>query len=301
MKEENDDPIAALLRLAGPRPRVSEERAARVRAAVHGEWQRGVEARARTRRIGMYAAAAAVAAIAILLFVPRTSVAPLPATPAATVAFVQTPRGTTPVAARTWIETSSDGAMSLEWNGATLRIDRATRVRIDSPRLVTLERGAVYFSSDGRKAGAVIRTPLGAVRDIGTQFEVRVQDERVHVRVREGRVDFANRAVADAGTELIANLAGIERKTIAVSGPEWEWIASAAPPLPLEGLTLRDAISRIAREKGLRVRWGDGVDGTIRLHGRTAFTIDEALDAATAASGVTYRIQNDTLIIGRSH
>ena len=43
-----------------------------------------------------------------------------------------------------------------------------------------LERGAVYVDSGvgpGRHPGSVgIHTPLGVVRDIGTQYEVRVDD-----------------------------------------------------------------------------------------------------------------------------
>ena len=50
----------------------------------------------------------------------------------------------------------------------------------------------------------VIRTPLGDIRDLGTAFEVRLRDETLRVRVREGRVDLRG-AVAEAGTELIAD------------------------------------------------------------------------------------------------
>src|SRR3989442_11673004 len=45
--ESSDDPIARLIRLAGPRPPVPEERMARVRDNVHARWR---EAAIRDRR-----------------------------------------------------------------------------------------------------------------------------------------------------------------------------------------------------------------------------------------------------------
>lgn len=302
MKEENEEQIAALLRMAGPRPRVSEERTARVRAQVYDEWRRGVRQRTRVRVFGVAAAAAAVI-IAVLLVIPRQR--PATVAPPAIVAEVQTIRGTTTpavapagkIAEGTWIETLGGSALSLDWNGATLRLDEGTRLRLDSARNATLERGTIYF--DGHQSQVIIRTALGEIRDIGTQFEVRLRDDTLRVRVREGRVDLRRGAesfVAGAATELIANATSVQRNAIAVSGAEWQWMEEAAPPLRLEGLTLREALTHIAREKGLRVQLR-GVDGEVRLHGSTPFTPDEALDAVTAATSLSHRIENDTLIV----
>lgn len=270
MKEENEEQIAALLRLAGPRPRVSDERAARVRNAVHAEWRRGAQKRTSMRWL---VAAAAAAVIAVVLLIPREH--PVPATT------------TVP-----WIETHAN-TLSLDWNGATLRVDKETRVRLDSARIATLERGAVYY--DGTNSGVAIRTPFGEIRDIGTRFEARLSDGALRVRVREGRISLRGN-IAGAGTELVANLQTVTKNAVAVSGAEWQWIENAAPPLRLEGLSLREAVTRVAREKGLRVELRD-VDGTARLHGSVDFTPDEALEAATAATSSSYRIQNGTLIV----
>ena len=303
MKDENDDPIAALLRLAGPRPVPGDERTARVHAAVREEWMRGMRQRSRVRWLAL----AAALILAVVLVVPRLGKRPTPAAPPVIVANVQAVHGTTipslatadRVAQQTWIETRSGSALSLDWNGTTLRLDEDTRLRLDDARTATLERGAIYF--DGSGAGITLRTPLGDVRDIGTRFEVRLRGETLHVRVREGRVDLRrgnDHVVADAATELIATRNGIERNPIAVSGNDWKWIEEAAPPLRLEGLTLSEAVARVAREKGLRVEL-HGVDGNARLHGSVEFTPDEALDAATAAVSASYRIERDTLIVRR--
>ena len=301
MKENDEEQLAALLRLAGPRPRVSDERTARVRAAVHEEWRRGV----RRRTYVKWLAVAAVAILAVVLFVPRRTTTTT--APPALVAQVQAIRGTTtpPLAAQakiaeaTWIETLAGSTLSLDWNGATLRLGEGTRVRLDSNQIATLERGAIYF--DGAHTGVAIHTKFGEIRDIGTQFEVRLTEDALRVRVREGRIDLrrGNRVdVAEAATELIADATGVQKNAIAISGAEWKWIEDAAPPLRLEGLTLREAVTRVAREKGLRVEL-QNVDGNTRLHGSTDFTPDEALDAATAATSASYQIKNDTLVVRR--
>jgi ferric-dicitrate binding protein FerR (iron transport regulator) len=292
MKEENEEQIATLLRLAGPRPRVSDERAARVRAAVHAEWKRSAQKRTAAWSLGI----AAAAILVVVLFLPRTPQRPTPiATKPAIVAQAQVPPYTK-IAAATWIETQKN-TLSLDWNGATLRLDAGTRLRVDSARAATLERGAIYF--DGEKSGVVIHTALGDVRDVGTRFEVRLADRTLRIRVRSGRVDLQRGRqsyIADAATELVAFRERVERNAIAISGADWAWIENAAPPLRLEGLSLREAVTRVAREKGLRVELHD-VDGTARLHGSVDFTPDEALEAATAATSSSYRIQNGTLIV----
>jgi ferric-dicitrate binding protein FerR (iron transport regulator) len=292
MKEENEEQVAALLRLAGPRPRVSDERAARVRAAVHAEWKRSAQKRTAAWSLGI----AAAAILVVVLFLPRTPQQSTPiATKPAIVAQAQVPPYTK-IAAATWIETH-ENTLSLDWNSATLRLDEGTRLRVDSALAATLERGAIYF--DGEKPGVVIHTALGDVRDVGTRFEVRLADRTLRIRVRSGRVDLQRGRqsyIADAATELVAFRERVERNAIAISGADWAWIENAAPPLRLEGLSLREAVTRVAREKGLRVELHD-VDGTARLHGSVDFTPDEALEAATAATSSSYRIQNGTLIV----
>src|SRR5258708_36594342 len=63
-----DDPIARLLKLAGPRPPVPRERAARVRDAVHSRWRTTVD-RDRRRSVVVLIAAqiATAAALAVLV------------------------------------------------------------------------------------------------------------------------------------------------------------------------------------------------------------------------------------------
>jgi ferric-dicitrate binding protein FerR (iron transport regulator) len=286
MNDNEKDPIATLLRVAGPRPKVNPEVTARVRAAVAQEWRAAI----RRRRIVRFGVAAAIAATvgAVLLVrpTPETTKVVAPA----------------PIVARVGAETYRAGAeialpenttASIEWNGATLRIAGGTRLRFDAVDAATLHHGAVYYADDASGAGVTLHTPFGDVRDVGTRFEVQVRDDAVRVRVRDGAV-LLRATIARAGAEVIATRTSIAERKIATSGAEWAWIENAAPPIVLEGKSLEQVLRLIAIEKGLTLDW-NGSDQ--RLRGDVPLSVSEALDAATAAAGVTYRIEGDRLIV----
>lgn len=267
MNDNEKDPIATLVRLAGRRAEVNQERTARVRAAVADEWRTTI----RRRRWTRVAVAAAVAATigGVMLTRPQTEpVAPVVA----------------PVAAVT----------SMAWNGGTLRLDRGTQLRIDAPREATLLHGTIYYANETPGVSVTIHTPFGDVRDVGTRFELRLSDDALRVRVRDGAVLLRDKT-AGAGTELVATRTSIATRKIATSGEDWAWIENAAPPIVLEGKTLDEVLRVIAIEKGLTLE-RSGPDQT--LHGELPLSVSEALDAATAAAGVPYRIEGDRLIVG---
>ncbi|HKR66010.1 MAG TPA: FecR domain-containing protein [Thermoanaerobaculia bacterium] len=247
MNDERDDAVAQLVRLAGARPKPDPQRMARVREAVHDEWRRTTRRRQWTRYGIAAAVAATLAGVLVFTRVPSTRV----------------------------IETRTGEVTSIEWSGATLRIDGETRIRLDANAHATLERGTLFFESHTH-TGVTIDTPFGAVRDIGTRFELRVGEHDLHVRVSEGMVDVRGTR-ADAGMELVATRDAV------------------TPFLTLEGQTLGDVIEHAARVKGLRVEWHTRRD--VVLRGSVALTPDEAIEAATAASGARYRIDGNTLIV----
>ena len=279
MNPNENDPIATLVRLAGRRAQVNAERTARVRAAVAEEWKAAVRRRRWTRVAAAVAVAASIAVVLLWLRRPETMAPPSlpPAAPQVAVA--------------------GDAPVSMAWNGGTLRLDRGTSVRFDAARVATLQHGAMYYANDAHGAGVTIHTPFGDVRDVGTRFEVRLSADAVRVRVRDGAVVLRDQT-ARAGTELVATGTSVTSRHIATSGEEWAWIENAAPPIVLEGKSLDEVLRLIAVEKGLTLERSGG-DQT--LHGDVPLTVSEALDAATAAAGVTYRIEGDRLIVrGRS-
>jgi ferric-dicitrate binding protein FerR (iron transport regulator) len=298
----SDDAIAALVRLAGRRPPVPEDAAQRVRAAVHEEWLQSMSRRRQTRWIGSAAAVAAVAIFALVMRMTSSSTQIEPQTPRVAVAAGQTNGAV--IFANDIYEVADGGTASLTWGDATLRLDGGTRVRIVSTRELSLERGAVYV--DSNRSGVTIRTPIGAVRDIGTQFEVRLAGDRMRVRVREGRIDLQQGSAthsATAGIELDSDVHGVvTKRSIPRNGAEWNWVMRAAPPIRLDGRTLAEVVATVTREEGVTPVWSDSAAraaASIRLHGTMPLAPDEALDSALVASGLTARTAGDRLIIQR--
>jgi ferric-dicitrate binding protein FerR (iron transport regulator) len=295
--------VAALIRAAGKRPSIDTATMTRVRAAVEDEWRATIRRR-RFTRIGAALVALAAGAGGTVWFLPH-STTPQPLAPApAIVARVQSVRGAAGVTggqelrAGAELRLASDATASLLWNRATLRLDGGTRLRLDGPNLATLRSGAVYYADERAGAGATLRTPFGDVRDVGTRFELRLRDDALRVRVRDGAVAVRG-TIAKQGSELVATRDAIEQHGISIAGDDWSWIERAAPPLLLEGKTLEAVLAEVAREKGLTLEWNDAHARTVRLHGDVPLTASEALDAATAAAGVTYRIDGQRLVIGR--
>jgi ferric-dicitrate binding protein FerR (iron transport regulator) len=297
----SDDAVAALVRLAGRRPPVPEDAARRVRDAVHDEWMEAIGRRRRTRWNGSAAAVAAAAVtIVVLRMMPST---PHPQPPQRVVVAGGQTNGAV-IYANDAYEVATGNTASLAWGNATLRLDGGTRIRIASATELTLDRGAVYV--DSNHSGVVIRTPIGSVRDIGTQFEVRLAADRLRVRVREGRVDLQHEGAthsADAGVELDADArGGVTQHSIAKGGADWEWVVRAAPPIHLDGRTLSEVVASVTRDEGVQAVWFDETArnaASMRLHGDVPLTPEEALDTALVASGLTSRADGDRLIIAR--
>ncbi len=299
----SDDAIAALVRLAGRRPAVPEDAALRVRSSVRDEWLETMGRRRRTRWIGSAAAAAAIAiTAAVMRMTPSPSPRRVPLPVRVAVATWQTNGAA--VFANDVLEVAGGGTASLAWGSAILRLDGGTRVRISSIRELSLERGAVYI--DSNRSGVTIHTPIGAVHDIGTQFEVRLAGDRMRIRVREGRIDLQHGNAthsAAAGIELDSDSRGlVTRHSIPRSGAEWDWVVRAALPIRLDGRTLAEVVGTVTREEGVTPVWSDSsarAAASIRLHGTVPLSPDEALDSALVASGLTARTEGGRIIIQR--
>jgi ferric-dicitrate binding protein FerR (iron transport regulator) len=150
-------------------------------------------------------------------------------------------------------------------------------------------------------AGSVeVRTPSGAVHDVGTRFDVQVSDRRLRVRVREGVVELRRdrEAAARAGEGMQIDVAPDGTTSQKTLEGDWSWTDRAAPPIRLEGLTLGDVAERVARERGLRVDWRGATEiRDIQLHGQTPLSPDEALAAATAACDVKTSVEDHRLVL----
>jgi len=325
------DEVALLVRLAGTSGPIAAERLARVRTAVYGAWKEDYVARqarqVKTRRRRLIGAVlfAAAASVVLAVAIWRPSRTPAPAL----VAHIdhvseQAARSPGPFTAGDAVTsgspvTTSVGTLAMTLtSGVHLRLDAASSARLDSATDVWLERGAVYVDSAGAHSTQPIsiHTPGGAlVRDIGTQFEVRLAGDGLRIRVRDGEVlvTYANgvNARVGAGEELFSRPDGsdrsIDRRPIATTGSEWAWAERAAPPFSVDGKTLGAFLDWVSREGAWTVAFADrrfsaAARATV-LHGRPdllkGLTPAEALDVVLPTCGLRYRVDRHRVVIER--
>lgn len=213
--------------------------------------------------------------------------------------------------------------------GTAVRLDAGSRLVLASARELVLERGAVYLDtavldtgvldtgaqdsgsrgqSLGNGSSLAVRTAYGVARDVGTQFEVRVGEEALQVRVREGRVEVdtgAETHAAAAGVALRVDARGrAEREPIAAHGRAWSWILDTTPPFELEGKTLAQYLDWLARETGWRVEYEDPElrreASEITVHGSVEeLRPDETPEMVLPGAALDYRLEGGTLVVGR--
>lgn len=354
-----EDGIGALIRLAKEQPAAADERRSRVKAAVLEHWRLENERRSARRRSW---AAGALAAAALLIIAvglglrERSARAPvaetMPGPAAARVEKVIGPvrvvsgsgsqggasiplEAGDEIAAGSELETDARGRAALLMpSGRSIRLDGGTRLRIVSGTVVVLASGAVYADSgpDAAAGGAIeVRTPKVVLREIGTQFEVRLMDERMRLRVREGSVTIDESTtrptgersaaggggqelaapprtepgslVIDAGTEVEIDGSGrLERRRFAPFGPEWSWMGEVTPVIAIEGRTAREFLEWAARERGLRLDLSapglsEAASDTVLTGSVEGLSVEQSLEAVLPTCRMSHRIVDGSLII----
>ena len=318
--------IGPLVRLAGPRQTVADERMRRVKAAVQAEWHRQQRIRSRQRALRWTIGTLAAAALVLVAVRLRDRDAPAGAPAARALATVDAlsgaaqvisvpgvgPRGARigdrlQVGDRMETTVGSRAALRLA-GGASVRLDRATRLRLVADQTMVLEEGAVYVEAETSHSGVPleIRTAFGVVRDIGTRFEVRLQGPALRLRVRQGLVRLLQRGETHdvrRGEELMLGSDGrVGRSTTPVDGPDWTWVRALDTAFDIEGRSLREFLEWIASEHGWQLRFADRAveekARTTTLHGSIiGLTPEEALAAVLPTSGVEHRLERDVLLI----
>jgi hypothetical protein len=325
---DEEDAAVSLVRLAGARPVPPPERTRASRAYIHAAWRAGIRRRRAQRALLL--AAAGLAAVG-LAFLGRRGGAPEPPVagsvthaPATAVARLdaadspverETPSGwirltpAEPLAAGSRVRTGAQHAGFRVGGGRSVRLAAGSRLLWDAPDRLRLEAGAVYVDSGGRAAAASsfeVRTGWGAVRETGTQFEVRLEPAALRVRVREGTVAVLGRGPTldvARGTELRVGDTGATRRAIPIHGPDWSWVLATAPAFEMEGRRLHELLGWAAREAGWELRYADAEtrrrSEAAQLHGSIGgLRPDQAVHAAIPATGLPYRLRAGVLQIG---
>ena len=197
----------------------------------------------------------------------RTSVAP-----AAVVASVERVRGdaqaggaalaigaTVPSAVR--IDTHSGQVALRLADGGSLRLAPQTSITFAAAGHATLDAGTLYFDSEGR-AAVELRTPLGIVRDMGTQFVLRVAGERLDLAVRDGRVAIEHGSgevdvVAGERIYVTSGASAPRRERSASFGGDWDWAERLAPPFDINGRRLIDFLQWVDTQTGRTLEFAD--------------------------------------------
>lgn len=309
------DPLARLLRLADSEaPDVRPAAFRKARMAVESEWLRTLRARRRKRfAVAAGVGTALAAAAALLLWIRLPTARPVDSEP-----FAQLVRGSLVQEAETiavgdavvrGAELRTRGGQSAAIrlaDGRSLRLAPETDVRWIGPAQVELTAGALYVDSPPSAAGRplVVSTPYGEARNLATQFELRVSDDALRLRVREGKVRLdtpGQDVVAGAGMEVAWTPDEVETRTVPVRGELWRPYVELAH-FELDGATLGEFLLWVSRETGLRVEWSDAAlelrSRGVVLHGTLGGTPPHLAPAAVLpTAGLASRLDDDVLYI----
>ena len=266
--ETRPDLVESLLQTAGRRSQPPEATYRQVLAAATASFRR--KAARRRRRLWLTAAvAAAVTGGVILRMQPWQSAA----TPPPIVASVSRVIGTVEwTAGEAWVPLTEafdelaagarlrtlPGARAglLLAGGRSLRLDSLTEVTLAAPDRLLVNRGTVYIDSGPTGAGLSfeIITPAGTAHELGTRYELRVDDGSLRLSVREGRVMIergSQRVTSAAGERVMVDASGtIVHTAIAPSSADWLWTEAVAPVPDIDGRSVAELLSWAARETG---------------------------------------------------
>jgi hypothetical protein len=313
---ERERLLRQLFARAEPRPQPPAGDTEEVRRAVLAEWE-AVTGRRLWRKRAAFGAAAAAALAAAFVYVGGGSA---PRVPAPLVAHVEQVQGvvTTATGARlgegsgvvagTRLD-SGEGQISLRLaSGGSLRIAPRSRVVLVGSDEAELLAGTLYFDSEAQRASEfAVTTELGRVRDVGTQFLVRLDDERLDVGVRAGLVNVTRGVSSDtagAGERLVAMQAttDLRRDSMPTFGGEWEWAERLAPPFDTNGRTLGEFLEWFSAQTGRTVVFADAaLDRTMRPAMLSGSVRDEPpmqrLATVLELNNLTYALDGERVVI----
>ena len=333
-QERDEEALARLMRIAGPRPDISPSVESRVYERVLREWQvstapadskrvyanvqRSWRMAGVRRQLLRWALPLAVAASAVLVAVmmqqPVAPTAPAIGTVARVVglpAEVGVANGDSVFPGATLTTGDGQGLSLLLVGSESVRLGSNSALRIDERARFTLLKGRVYADTGQfayRNGGLQIDTGLGVVTDVGTQFAVEFDGDTLDVAVREGRVDVRQDAgafVAIAGERLVVDEAGSAELTeLAPHSIYWNWAAELAPTFDIENKSLMDFLDWASREAGMELVFASDelrmAAMRTELHGSVEdFGPIEALESVLATTAFKYRIEDGKVVIER--
>jgi hypothetical protein len=302
---DDDAGLGDLLREVGAREEPDEQLTQVVHEAVRAEWRAVVRARSRRRWLVVALAAGVVGLVTatVVLRVPQ----PEPQWVADIVRVEGQPRMEfggrqhqvrTGEALRTGTHLqTADARVALELGSSrtlSLRIDVNSHVLFKAPDVIELQAGALYVdaSAIATTLPLTVQTAAGAVRHVGTQYQVRSVAGRmngIEVSIREGRVEIASNFGTNTGVAgeqvAVSTAGGIERRALSSYDASWQWTTRVAPPFDITDRPLSAFLEWVARETGCELVYDSSAvqraAAELQLFGSIA-----GLDPETALSAV---------------
>ncbi len=313
------DDIGRLLKFAGAREPVPDERLQRAQKKVRAHWQQVVadqQPLKPSQRFNIIAVAASfvlVVATALVLWnhyhVPAIEL----------LASVERVLGeieirdevahkNTTIIANTPIVTDDNSRIALRMSGGqSLRIDTSSHVILHSPNHISLEAGAIYIDTAFAETEEpiLVSTPLGTAQDIGTQFQIRVIGMLMVVGVRTGLVEVSQPGgqshSINRGHFVKLDASGKSGQyPIQPDDPSWAWIETVAPEFDIQGASLEQYLRWYAHERGVNLVWADAASeasaGAALLAGSIAdASLDEGLMLVKQVAPFEHRLSSGTL------
>ena len=315
------DDIGQLIRHVGARDTVPDERYGRAKDNVQRHWERVVAEHRRGRsrpqlRLVAVAASVIVAVVASVLYsyireVPGPVVmASIDRVLGEVLVDGRLASAGDSIAPDALVETRDGSRIALRLaGGQSLRLDTMSRVVVHSANDVGLDRGGLYIDTERSQIAApvIVTTAFGQARDVGTQFQVRLDDDVLTVGVREGLVEvtrpYREALAIDSGRVVDLDIDGgqVERDA-GYDDPIWKWVETVSPDFELNGATLQQYLSWYAGQRGVDLIWSDAGSEQrakrIKLLGSIAgTTLEEGFEAVKRIAPFEHRFEDDALWI----
>ena len=301
---QKDELLDSLFEHASTRPRAPAEDEAAIRAATHAEWKKITGQRKRKRYLATFGLAASLIVGVILVGILKEQT-PTDANPEQLAGvelqtgdvFIRDRQGDNSMARRLAshtlyagqvISTNTDTRLALDWKtGESIRLDENSEIALISVSEIELLAGRVYVDT-GQSAQVgtpfVIKTFVGVIQHLGTQYLAGISDNTVTLAVREGQVSL--NAVDSEVTVNKGELANIgpagkmEVTHIEIYGAMWEWANQVTPELKLDGLSVFDFVHWAGRETGREVQFSDAAIQKLAMQTRLRGSVNLAPDLA---------------------
>jgi len=309
--EGQDDAVAQLMKLAGPRPSIPAALEMRVHEKVEQEWQASLP-RHRASRWAVPLALAASIIVAVIINIRPADISSRTLGKVARVVGGAAMSVGQTVNEGDILRTAAGQGIGITLpEGLSLRMAAESNLRFDGPDDFTLLSGQVYADSGQqiyRDRHITIHTTAGSVTDIGTQFAVHFDDDELAVAVREGKVDIAT------GLETHTALAGdrlllvadeeIVVDQITANDDSWDWAVALAPSFDIDNKSLLDFLKWAARETGKELVFTNDelrmAAMNAKLYGSVSdFTPQEATESVLSTTNFDYQIDEYRITIGK--